>query len=151
MIHFLWGHKTEAFFDVWSFEHLMVGMGLASGVWLINYKPWKKVLEEVESLNPLVKLKNNYDLICVLLLAFMWESLEHYLEMGLLGARVEYWFQGTEFWGNRLITDPLMVVGGYFIAKNYRFLVVPGRFISLAWIVIHLLVFPHSMYLHEIF
>lgn len=150
-MNFIWGVKTEAMFDVWSLEHLLVGMSLASGVWLITDARWKKILDEVESLNPLIRFKDNYDLICVLLLAFMWESLEHYLEQGLLGDRVEYWFQGTEFWANRLITDPLMVVAGYFIAKNYRYLAVPGRVLSLLWLLVHIFLFPHSMYLHEIF
>ena len=80
----------------------------------------------------------------------MWESIEHYLEAGLAGYTVEYWFQGVEFWPNRLLADPLMLIIGYMIAKRYPGFVNPARVLSLLWLFVHLFVFPHSMYLHEI-
>ena len=86
----------------------------------------------------------------VLFLAYAWETFEHYLEVGLAGTAVEYWFQGVEFWPNRLIFDPLMLIIGYLIAKRYPKLVWPARVLSLAWLLIHIFIFPHSMYLHEL-
>ena len=62
-----------------------------------------------------------------------------------------YWFQGVEFWANRLISDPLLTVIGYYISKKYSFFVTPARIISLLWLLVHIFLFPHSMYLHEIF
>jgi len=152
MIEFFWGYKTEAMFDVWTIEHFIVGISLGSGVWLINNRPWVKALQQIEEEgHPFDPLRNKYDIFCILAVAFGWESLEHYLEIGLLGDQVAYWFQGTEFWANRLITDPLMLVLGYFMAKNFRYLVIPARVFSLTWFLVHVLLFPHSMYLHELF
>lgn len=88
-------------------------------------------------------------LIGVLFLAFAWEAVEHYLEIGLLGTNVEFWFQGVEFWGNRLITDPLMMVGGYLLAHHVPRIVWPARILSLIWLLVHIFVFPDSMYLHH--
>ena len=87
----------------------------------------------------------------MLLIAYIWETAEHYLETGLAGESVEYWFQGVEFWANRFISDPLITVFGYFISKNYPITVTPARIISLLWLLIHIFIFPHSMYLHDIF
>jgi len=93
----------------------------------------------------------HFDLMGVLFLAYVWETVEHYLELGLAGAKVEYWFQGSEFWANRIISDPLMLVLGYLIAKRYPKLVNPARVLSLLWIIVHIFFFPHSMWLHHIF
>ena len=90
-------------------------------------------------------------MILVLLIAYIWETAEHYLETGLAGETVEYWFQGVEFWANRFISDPLITVFGYFISKYYPITVNPARIISLLWLLIHIFIFPHSMYLHDIF
>jgi len=87
----------------------------------------------------------------VLFLAYLWETIEHYLEVGTAGAWLEYWFQGVEFWPNRIIADPLMLVLGYMIAKKYPQLVIPARIFSIAWLLTHLFIFPHSMYLHDLF
>ena len=87
----------------------------------------------------------------VLFLAYGWETIEHYLEVGTAGVWLENWFQGVEFWPNRIIADPLMLVLGYMIAKKYPQLVIPARVFSIAWLLTHLFIFPHSMYLHELF
>ena len=95
--------------------------------------------------------KLRLDILGVLFLAYAWETLEHYLETGLAGSAVEFWFQGVEFWPNRLITDPLMLLLGYLIAKKYPRFVIPARIASVAWLFIHIFIFPHSMYLHYLF
>ena len=85
------------------------------------------------------------------MVAYSWETVEHYLEIGLMGEVVAFWFQGVEFWANRIISDPLITVVGYYIAKQYSKLVIPARIISIIWLLVHVFIFPHSMYLHEIF
>jgi len=91
----------------------------------------------------------HFNLAGVLCLGYAWEALEHYLETGLAGNGVEYWFQGVELWTNRLIADPLMLVVGYVIAKKYPRFIIPARILSLLWLLIHIFVFPHSMYLQQ--
>ena len=78
-----------------------------------------------------------------------WETLEHYLETGLVGDAVVYWFQGVEHWSNRLIADPLMIFAGTWLAYHHRWLNVPAKIFSAAWLIVHIFVFPHSMYLQH--
>ena len=155
MFEILFGLKTVAVFDAWTFEHILSGLSVGSAVLLYNNKHISDLLSAVkhELIHPhkLSRFKYRYDLILILALGYLWETLEHYLEVGLAGAGVEYWFQGVEFWPNRLLSDPLMLVLGYMIAKKYPVLVNPARILSVAWLVVHIFVFPHSMYLHEIF
>ena len=137
--------KTVAFFDIWTLEHLLSGISIGSFSMYLNKK---KIKNEFK-----VDTHKSYyfDIILVLLIAYVWETAEHYLETGLAGESVEYWFQGVEFWANRFISDPLITVFGYFISKYYPITVTPARIISLLWLLIHIFIFPHSMYLHDIF
>jgi len=143
----LWGLKTQAIFDVWTFEHILSGISAGHGVRLYHKGLLKGVLDFERHNRKIIKL----DVVAVLFLAFAWEAVEHYLEVGLAGGAVEFWFQGVEFWANRLIADPLMAVLGYFIATRFPVFVWPARILSLTWLFIHVFIFPHSMYLHEIF
>jgi len=142
----IWGWKTVAIFDVWTIEHLLSGLSIGSFVATQNAKVFK---DQLGSSTQLITTKY-FDLIGVLLLAFAWETLEHYLETGLAGELVKHWFQGVEFWANRLIADPIMLVAGYYIVKQRPKLVWPARVLSLTWLLVHIFVFEHSMYLHEI-
>ena len=163
MLEIIWGVKTVALFDVWTFEHILSGISVGSAVKKNNKKALKRFIEgfgQAVRSGEYKKIKNlfhrqkhhslHFDLMGVLFLAYAWETVEHYLETGLAGQWVEYWFQGVEFWGNRLITDPLMLVLGYYIAKRWPGLVVPARIASLVWLLVHIFIFPHSMHLHEI-
>jgi hypothetical protein len=134
----IFGEKTVAWFDVWSLEHFVAGMSLTMVVmWFME--------------------RNGYDeqhkivfYALVVAVSCAWEMLEHYLEVGIIGtAWLTHWFQGVEFWGNRLITDPLLVVLGSTIALKYRQIIVPARLFSITWILTHLFYFPDSMYLHR--
>ena len=143
----IWGLKTVAFFDIWSFEHLLSGISIGAFATYTN----NKVI--FISLKTTSRNYNSsyFDLIFVLFIAFLWETIEHYLETGLMGESVMYWFQGIEFWANRMISDPLITVLGYFISKKYIFLISPARILSLIWLLVHVFIFPHSMYLHKAF
>lgn len=140
-----WGHKTDAWFDVWSLEHFFSGLSItAITIFLIHRY----------ILTPEDKIKNPHYiyLIGVLLAAYVWEAIEFYLEAGYTNIDVvTHWFQGVEFWGNRLIGDPLVTVLGGWVALNYKKMIWPARVFSLVWLLVHIFVFPHSMYLHDIF
>lgn len=143
----IWGFKTVAAIDFWTLEHFLSGMSIGMLVMSFHARFFSKHfnLEEKD-------IKTRYfDIVVVLLLAYVWEVIEHYLEVGLAGAVVEYWLQGVEYWINRLICDPLVTVAGYYLARNFSMLVTPARVLSFVWLLVHIFVFPHSMYLHELF
>lgn len=148
MLEWLWGLKTAAIFDVWSIEHILSGLSVGHAVRKDNRRHLKK---HYPGLFVVPSTKWRIDLFGVLFLAYMWEAIEHYLEQGIVGETVKYWFQGVEFWPNRLITDPLLLVAGYMIAKKYPVLVIPARILSVIWLFVHIFVFPHSMFLHTLF
>jgi hypothetical protein len=146
LLHHLWGVKTVAIFDIWSIEHILSGVSVGSAV--RRHTKW-----ELKRLFP--SLMHSYhsfhfDVSGVLLLGYFWETIEHYLETGLAGVKVEHWFQGVEYWPNRMITDPLLLVLGYVIAKRYPKLVFPARIFSITWLLVHIIVFPDSMYLQRV-
>ena len=143
----IWGLKTVSIFDVWTIEHFLSGISIGALAVRCNMKIFKNKLD-LDSRD----IKTRYfDLIFVLLAAYSWETVEHYMESGLTGDVVAYWFQGVEFWANRILTDPLITVMGYYIAMANPALVFPARIVSLIWLLVHVFIFPHSMYLHEIF
>jgi len=143
----IWGLKTVAAIDIWTLEHFLSGISLGMMVITFHSKIFLKQFNlKKEEINT-----GYFDILAVLLLAYIWEVIEHYLELGLAGVRVEHWLQGVEFWMNRLICDPLVTVAGYYLARSYPILVSPARVLSLIWLLVHVFVFPHSMYLHEIF
>jgi len=145
MDHWLWGHKTLALFDVWSIEHVLAGLSI--GAMVIKARGY--VLVGADPMQRLVNVR--VDLLGILFLSYLWEAVEHYLETGLAGGVVMHWLAGVELWGNRLITDPLMVVLGYAIVERNPRLVWPARVLSAAWVIVHVFFFPDSMYLHELF
>lgn len=155
MLDFIWGIKTEAIFDVWTIEHFFSGVSIGAGVILHNNKHIGGLIDAVKDgvfhHKKINWLKYRYDIFLLLFLAYIWETLEHYLETGLAGEAVAFWFQGVEFWPNRLITDPLMLILGYMLVKKFPKCVWPARIFTISWLIVHIFIFPHSMYLHEMF
>ena len=141
----IFGLKTQAIFDVWSIEHILSGISIGSAVQKNNHAEIGKILNTKDH----DYHSWHFALLGILFLAYAWETIEHYLEVGLLGDAVAYWFQGVEFWPNRILADPLLMVAGYAIARKYPNTVWPARILSFSWLVIHIFVFPHSMYLQE--
>lgn len=91
-------------------------------------------------------------LVAVLAVAYAWEFVEYNLEMGRSGIEaVTYWFQGVEYWPNRLGSDPALVLLGAFVALKFEKVRLPARMTSFTWMGVHVLVFPHCMYLHTLF
>lgn len=138
----LWGLKTVALFDFWSIEHMVSGISLFG---LAGLASARVVPDDTPA-----QLKYHYGMVLVLLAAYVWESVEFYGEIGWWGAAAQRWFYGIEFWPNRIIIDPLLVLAGFGIAQKYPGLVWPARIFSVAWLVVHVFIFPHSMYLNEI-
>lgn len=135
----LWGYKDVAMFDIWSIEHFVTGMNLffLSLSW---HRLFKKPAES----------RHWFSIFgWVVAACYGWETLEHYLETGLWGGLVAYWFQGVEHWTNRLIADPLLILLGAWMGYRYRALNYPSKIFSVGWILIHVFVFPHSMYLQH--
>lgn len=134
-----WGHKTISMFDIWSFEHILAGIaftGVVCAVLKMMKKPPRK-FNDVNTITP------------ILMLSFMWEALEHYFETGLLGSDIQEWFQGVEHWSNRLIGDSLAVILGAYIYFKWPKVLWPFKAVSIAWLSVHIIFFPHSMYLQQ--
>ena len=142
--HLLWGLKTTAIFDIWSIEHIVSGLSVGHIVKKHHHKQFDKIIGTDHNVHSW-----HFNLVAVLGVAYAWETIEHYLETGLAGERVAYWFQGTEFWANRIIADPAMLVLGYVLIRKYPGLVIPARIFSAVWLLVHIFVFPHSMYLQQ--
>lgn len=135
----IWGLKTVAIFDFWTFEHFLSGISIGTIAIRCNWKIFKKQFHIDKD-----DIKTSFfHIILVLFAAYLWETVEHYLEIGIAGYTVEYW-------ANRIIADPLVMIAGYYIAKTQPNLVNPARFMSILWLFFHIFVFPRSMYLHEL-
>lgn len=145
MLEMIWGLKTAAILDVWTIAHVLIGVSIGLAMQNRNDNVLKK---EVEKYN---YSSWHFKIMIILVFAYAWEMLEYYLEIGLAGGAVAYWFQGNELWLNRFIADPLMVVLGYLLATKFPKTVWPARTLLLLWYGIHLFIFPHSMYLQHIF
>ncbi len=141
------GLKTTSCMDAWTFEHVLSGISIGYAL-----KTWN--LKILYGSYPIASDKRGllfYNLVGILALAYFYECIEHYLEIGLGGSWIKHWLHGTEYWANRIIFDPLMLVLGYFLVEKHPSLLRPARFLALIWLLVHLFIFPHSMYLHEIF
>ena len=127
----IFGNKDISLIDVWSIEHVLSGISL--GHFVIKFNHDKKS-----------------DLLWILFFAFFWETIEHYLETGLAGVVIANWFYGVEYWANRIIFDPMMMILGYFIAKKLSSVVPWARLLSIIWLIVHVVFFPNSMYLNQL-
>lgn len=126
----LFGPKTCSVFDVWTIEHVLSGCS-------IGYLLRQTISDKSQQL------------LALGIIAFAWETLEHYLEEGVVGQVVALWFHGVEFWANRLVADPVAMLVGWTLAGAFPRLVAPARVLSLVWLTLHIFAFPHSMYLQE--
>lgn len=147
----IWGNKTESLFDIWSVEHFVSGVTIGSIVYCIMLAyVFTDLSQEKMQLNR--KFKYHYFTI-ILLLAYIWEVLEFYMEAGYTNnLAITYWFQGVEYWLNRAVTDPLMVALGAWCAlkMNSKMAAWSARSFSGMWLALHVFVFPHCMYLQNI-
>jgi hypothetical protein len=142
----IFGPKTDAWLDVWSLEHFISGIAISSFCVLFADKVFLKGVEDI----PKVAETRVY-VITILLVEYMWEGAEFYMEAGYTRvAAITYWFQGVEFWGNRLVADPLITWSGGIVGLHHSKLVLPARIFSLTFLFAHVFVFPHCMYLQNL-
>lgn len=96
------GDRSEAMFDLWSFQHFCSGIlvgSLLAYVEVASKATWQRF---------------------VLVIALSWEAAELAMEAGLFGQTVANWKHGFEHWGNRFIDDPLMVTLGGLLARRFK-------------------------------
>ena len=63
--------------------------------------------------------------------------------------RIEYWLAGVEPFINRFGSDIILVLLGWRIVRGYPTLAAITAPISVLFLMVHIVVFPHVMYLHE--
>lgn len=141
MLEHFFGLKTQAMFDIWAIGHLLGGLSM--GLLIDKFRNFIGL----KDINETKRISLWFNIFIILFLSYLWEATEHYLETGLIGGVSQYWFQGVEFWANRLIADPLIIILGYVITIKYPKIVWPARFLFVAWWIVHLFIFPNSMYL----
>ena len=77
----LWGYKDLALLDIWTIEHIVSGASISG--FLKYYSD--KFLENDRN-------RRIVFFTALMLLAYLWESVEHYLETGMAGNAVALWF-----------------------------------------------------------
>jgi hypothetical protein len=109
----LFGDQRTSFLDLWSIQHFLAGVLIGSLLITPKYERTKKW----QIMLPLT-----------IFLAFAWEAVELYIESGGIEAFKSFWNQ-REHWSNRLVSDPLLVIGGgiigYIIHDSWKVAVVP--------------------------
>ena len=125
------GHKTKALFDLWSICHFFTGIAIGG------------VIEK--SLGKKFVINGKTSLFFILILAYSWELLEFILESGGAGADIAYWFHGREYYLNRLLCDPLLVLVGYVTGQKFPLLTWPVRVLLVGWLWLFTIILPHSM------
>ncbi|MDD4290578.1 MAG: hypothetical protein PHH83_04925, partial [Patescibacteria group bacterium] len=128
-------------FDVWTIGHLLGGLSIGKLIDIV--RQYIGLKENNGSKN----VSQWFNICIVLFFSYLWEAIEHYFETGLIGDMSRNWFQGVEFWANRLVADPLIIVLSYIISIKYPKIVWPARFLFVLWWIVHLFIFPNSMYL----
>lgn len=122
----LFGDRSEAIFDLWTFQHLFSGIIIGS---MLKY----------------VGKNDHWEfLLIALILALTWEATELAMELGVFGQAVAHWKNGFEHWGNRFIGDPMSVVLGALMARRFssvwKVILVP----LLVWLAINVYM-PNAM------
>ena len=133
----LFGHKTVAWFDLWSIEHI------ATLMWLIT-----SLMQRCRDRG--IQQRHSWYLATFLAIAlgFCWEFIEEPIERGLLGERVAYWMHGIEHWGNRWVADTLICgIIAALLAWQCPWLVWVAKYFAVYWCLGHIILTPHSMYL----
>jgi hypothetical protein len=142
----LFGSKTVSWFDIWSLEHFVSGICLAALCAPFVNKVLLKGLPELPA-----AANRRFYMLAILFVEYVWEGIEFYMEAGYTHVHaITYWLQGIEFWGNRLITDPLMTLAGGLIGLRWRGVILPARIFYLIFLLVHVFVFPHCMYLQDL-
>ena len=142
----LFGSKTVSWFDIWSLEHFVSGVAMGSLYALFADKVLLKGLPELAPAT-----RKRFYILTIVVIQYAWEAIEFYMEAGYTNVHaITYWLHGIEFWGNRLITDPMVTLAGAMLGLHRANLILPARIFSLTFLFTHVFLFPHCMYLQEI-
>ena len=175
----LFGDKNIAFFDAWSFEHIITGMSMSYFFYLFS-GPYTAAMKaddakeianlemteyspsQLEGIRALLERKTHRNKIIhhslvVLCIAFAWEIIELYMETAVFATTgIEYyfwvaqeWFSGVELFLNRFVVDVVLVYLGWYVVRHRPAISQIAAPVSLAWLMIHIWVFQDSMFLHE--
>jgi hypothetical protein len=117
--------------------HILTGIAISSAL-ILFFKTKNK------------EIKLSKIIICVLLIAYLWEILEFSFETGLFGNTIANWFYGIEFLPNRLIIYPLSLLLGSIIDIKKPRLGVPAGIFAITFFLIHIFIFPDVVYLQRL-
>ena len=128
----MFGHKTDAWLDIWSLQHIFFGLLVSAFLGRRLKKCGPKVL------------------LLAIAAEYSWEVVEFHLETGHAGRAIAVWFAGQEFIGNRLLVDHVLTCSlGYLLCRLAPQAVSAARVMTLVWWSFHIAVAPDCMYLMD--
>ena len=122
----LFGHKSDAMFDLWFFQHF--ACGCVAG-WMVT-----TFIAENNSLRPRNTLMF---CMCVLVAACSWEVFECMMELNVYEPIVCKWKNGPEHWTNRFIADPGAFFLGAFLARYRPRITISAFVFAVLWLVLN--------------
>lgn len=134
------GDKTVALFDLWSLEHFFTGCNTAALLTFFS----KKYLREYDQ-----KSQALFQVMLMILLELFWEIIEHYLEAGISIDAVTHWFQGVEYFWNRVLCDPIITVSGLFFIRKFPRVKIFAAVFSVVWLYVNIFVYSDCMGLNR--
>jgi len=130
----LFGGRSEAMFDSWSFQHFGVGITIGSLLAYIG----------------IISKKTRYEFVLIVFLsALTWEVIELSMEVGYFGQIVAHWKSGYEHWANRFFGDPLLFILGGLTARKFKSCWKLALPLCIMWFIANI-ASPHSMYIQQL-
>lgn len=113
-------------YDIWSIQHFFFWVFIWAIVSFYNKKHVNKLLKVLN--HPEVAVENitrqnifYFDLLAILLIAYVWETFEHYIDVWYWWLAVQSLVQHETF-SNRFLWDPSVLVLWYFLSVRYKYL-----------------------------
>lgn len=132
-------------YDIWSIQHFFFWVFIWAFVSFYNRKHVNKLLKVLN--HPEVAVENisrknifYFDLIAILLIAFVWESFEHYMDIWYWWEYIQSFVQHETF-SNRFLWDPSVLVLWYFLSVKYKYLKYFALAFTAIFLFIHIFVF----------
>ncbi len=130
---------------------------------IVNLKKTKQYsIEQIKNIHTILKEKNYktkiiHHSLVVISIAYAWEILELYMETAIFkdyGIEkyflvAQEWFSGVELFLNRFFVDVFLVYIGWYLIRHKPVLAKIAAPISLFWLLVHIIVFKDSMFLHK--
>ncbi|MDD4151048.1 MAG: hypothetical protein PHR68_00310 [Candidatus Gracilibacteria bacterium] len=132
-------------YDIWSIQHFFFGVFIGAFVSFYNKKHINKLLKAID--HPEIIIENitrknifYFDLVTILLIAYMWETFEHYIDVGYWGPYIQSFVQHETF-SNRFIGDPSVLVLGYFLSVRFKYLKYAALIFTGIFLFVHIFIF----------